>query len=147
MLRHGRRPTRLAAQGHLLCLRALVDAGANVHADEDGQSPLLIASHSGHVDCVRALLESGADKDGAMQGGWTPPARFIDTSSAFGASTVTPETFEALIDRVIESGGDTDTVAANTGGICGAETGEPGIRLDQRKVMLLHGFRRLPPPY
>lgn len=43
----------------------------------------------------------------AMQGGWNPPARFIDTAAAFGASTVTAERFEELLERVIESGGDT----------------------------------------
>lgn len=43
----------------------------------------------------------------AMQGGWNPPARFIDTAGAFGAATVTPEEFDELLERVIESGGDT----------------------------------------
>ena len=35
--------------------------------------------------------------------------------------------FEAAVRSVIECGGDTDTVAAITGGICGAEVGEAGI--------------------
>lgn len=35
--------------------------------------------------------------------------------------------FEAAVRTVIECGGDTDTVAAITGGICGAETGAEGI--------------------
>lgn len=35
--------------------------------------------------------------------------------------------FEATIRSVIQCGGDTDTVAAITGGICGAEVGENGI--------------------
>ncbi len=35
--------------------------------------------------------------------------------------------FESAVRSVIACGGDTDTVAAITGGICGAETGEPGI--------------------
>lgn len=35
--------------------------------------------------------------------------------------------FEAAVRSVIECGGDTDTVAAITGGICGAEVGESGI--------------------
>ncbi len=35
--------------------------------------------------------------------------------------------FETAVRTVIECGGDTDTVAAITGGICGAETGEKGI--------------------
>ncbi|HCN30335.1 MAG TPA: hypothetical protein DIT64_16655 [Verrucomicrobiales bacterium] len=98
--------------------------------------------------------------------------------------------FEAALRSVIECGGDTDTVAAITGGICGAEAGENGIpqawladicdwprsithirgiaeavagesKLMPRvfwpsvllrnlvflAVVLLHGFRRLLPPY
>lgn len=98
--------------------------------------------------------------------------------------------FETAIRSVIECGGDTDTVAAITGGICGAEVGEKGIPTvwidgicdwprsvshlrevaaalaDSAKqmprvfwpfvllrnlvfltVVLLHGFRRLLPPY
>lgn len=98
--------------------------------------------------------------------------------------------FEESIEEVIACGGDTDTVAAITGGICGAETGESGIpkawldgicdwprsvsyircladvlatdrttpprlfwpaiplrNLFFLVVVLLHGFRRLLPPY
>lgn len=98
--------------------------------------------------------------------------------------------FESAIRSVIECGGDTDTVAAITGGICGAEVGENGIppawigairdwprsvahirevgaALTENSkpmpcvfwpfvllrnvvflaVVLLHGFRRLLPPY
>ena len=98
--------------------------------------------------------------------------------------------FDTAIRSVIECGGDTDTVAAITGGICGAEVGENGIppawisairdwprsvahirevgaALTENSkpmpcvfwpfvllrnvvflaVVLLHGFRRLLPPY
>lgn len=98
--------------------------------------------------------------------------------------------FETAVRSVIACGGDTDTVAAITGGICGAEVGEAGIprewidgicdwprsvahirevaaaMADSSKpmprvfwpwvllrnvaflaVVLLHGFRRLLPPY
>lgn len=98
--------------------------------------------------------------------------------------------FESSVRSVIECGGDTDTVAAITGGICGAEVGEQGIPrawitairdwprsvrhirqvagalTDDSKpmprvfwtwvllrnlfflvVVLMHGFRRLLPPY
>ncbi len=98
--------------------------------------------------------------------------------------------FEAAILSVIQCGGDTDTVAAITGGICGAEVGEEGIPREWINgicdwprsighirlvadglttgatkapkvpwpsvllrnliffvVVLLHGFRRLLPPY
>ncbi len=98
--------------------------------------------------------------------------------------------FESAVRSVIQCGGDTDTVAAITGAICGAETGEAGIppawidgicdwprsvnyirrvadalasenRLVPRffwpaiplrnlfflAIVILHGFRRLLPPY
>lgn len=98
--------------------------------------------------------------------------------------------FEAAVHSVIECGGDTDTVAAITGGICGAEVGGKGIpaawisaicdwprsvahvrevaagmsdhstpmprvfwfsvllrNVVFLAVVLLHGFRRLLPPY
>lgn len=98
--------------------------------------------------------------------------------------------FETAVRSVIECGGDTDTVAAITGGICGAEVGENGIPSDWiaaicdwprsvahlrdvaaaladaskpmprvfwplvllrnvvfLAIVLLHGFRRLLPPY
>tara|TARA_R110002096_G_scaffold42893_8_gene115363 strand:+ start:1848 stop:2879 length:1032 start_codon:yes stop_codon:yes gene_type:complete len=98
--------------------------------------------------------------------------------------------FETAVRSVIECGGDTDTVAAIAGGICGAEEGEKGIPMEwiekicdwPRSVghigrvadaldsgattaprlfwpvvivrnlvfliaVLLHGFRRLLPPY
>lgn len=98
--------------------------------------------------------------------------------------------FEKAIRSVIECGGDTDTVVAITGGICGADVGEAGIpsawiegicdwprsvahlrkvaaalvanskpmphvfwpsvllrNLVFLAVVLLHGFRRLLPPY
>ena len=98
--------------------------------------------------------------------------------------------FEAAVKSVIQCGGDTDTVAAITGAICGAETGEAGIphtwidgilewprslnhirrvaealasgserapryfwpavllrNLFFLAVVILHGFRRMLPPY
>jgi ADP-ribosyl-[dinitrogen reductase] hydrolase len=100
------------------------------------------------------------------------------------------EDFEGAVRSVIECGGDTDTVAAITGGICGAEVGESGIprqwleslcdwpisvhhlrqlaraindggpsvptvfwpaslvrNLFFLAVVILHGFRRMLPPY
>lgn len=98
--------------------------------------------------------------------------------------------FESAVRSVIQCGGDTDTVAAITGAICGAETGEAGIPLawtngilewprslnhirrladalaahNRRPpqyfwpavplrnlfflvIVILHGFRRMLPPY
>jgi hypothetical protein len=47
----------------------------------------------------------------AVQGGWTPPATF-NTASAFGVQAAGPDVFDALVERVIESGGDTRQTAA-----------------------------------
>ncbi|MFZ2277603.1 MAG: ADP-ribosylglycohydrolase family protein [Prosthecobacter sp.] len=128
----------------------------------------------------------------------------VDIGCGYGVSGFAPNTvavalfawlrhrgdFETAVRSVIQCGGDTDTVAAITGAICGAETGEAGIprawidaifewprsvnyirRVAQALVsgnrrapryfwpavllrnlfflviVILHGFRRMLPPY
>jgi len=41
----------------------------------------------------------------ALQGGWTPPARF-DTSTAYGEGAAPVETFNGLVTRIMEEGAD-----------------------------------------
>ena len=58
-----------ALYGRADVIRALTAAGANVAADQDGESALTVAAHEGHVAAVDALLAAGAnvnykDKDG-----------------------------------------------------------------------------------
>jgi ankyrin repeat protein len=50
-------------EGQLECLRALLEAGADVEQTiaSVGKTPLMAASQMGHLDCVRALLEADAD--------------------------------------------------------------------------------------
>jgi hypothetical protein len=48
-----------ARDGRTRTVKALIEAGANVHADED--EPLRIAAWCGRPETVKALLEAGAD--------------------------------------------------------------------------------------
>jgi ankyrin repeat protein len=47
--------------GHADVVTALIAAGANVNADQDGESALALASQAGHVAVVDALLAAKAD--------------------------------------------------------------------------------------
>ena len=52
------------------------EAGSSVdQANENGATPLLIASENGHVEVVRVLVEAGASVDQADKDGATPLSR------------------------------------------------------------------------
>jgi ankyrin repeat protein len=53
-----------AWEGHTETVRALLDAGADVHARTD--APLWVAAMRGHADTMRVLLDAGADQDIAL---------------------------------------------------------------------------------
>lgn len=53
-----------AWEGHTETVRALLDAGADVHAWTD--APLWEAARKGHADTMRALLDAGADQNVAL---------------------------------------------------------------------------------
>ena len=53
-----------AWEGHTETVRALLDAGADVHAWAD--APLWGAAMTGHADTMRVLLDAGADQDIAL---------------------------------------------------------------------------------
>jgi ankyrin repeat protein len=70
----------LAARGgHTRTVRALLDAGADIHTGDD--EPLRIAAWWGRADTVRALLESGADvharHDEALR--WAAKEKHLET--------------------------------------------------------------------
>ena len=62
-----------AFAGRLVCLEALLAAGASVHSvTEGGSTPLHSASVGGYVACVRALIAAGSDVNRANRSGYTP---------------------------------------------------------------------------
>jgi ankyrin repeat protein len=55
---------RAAMDGDTQSVKALLDAGADVHHSVDG--PLWCAALGHHTDTMRALIDAGADKDIAL---------------------------------------------------------------------------------
>ena len=62
-----------AQEGHETVVRALIEAGADINkADDDGWTPLYVASENGHTAVVRALIKTGANVNKAVNDGSTP---------------------------------------------------------------------------
>ncbi|PIK41489.1 putative histone-lysine N-methyltransferase EHMT1, partial [Apostichopus japonicus] len=62
-----------AAKGHLDIVCMLVQAGANIDAeDEDHRTPLHLAVDKEQFECVKFLCRHGARPDHKDNGGWTP---------------------------------------------------------------------------
>jgi ankyrin repeat protein len=58
--------------GHIDCVRLLVEFGANMDAKNIyGYTALIRAAQKGHADCVRLLIESGANTNAKGQFGFT----------------------------------------------------------------------------
>jgi len=69
------RPTlhTCAEEGHLDFARVLIEAGADVNAEDNyGFTPLYICAEKGHLDFARDLIEAGADVNAKEDNGWTP---------------------------------------------------------------------------
>ena len=66
--------SRAAERGDAAALRALVAAGADVNARDNGYTPLVFAARAGDAEAVRALLDAGADPNARAcdANGWTP---------------------------------------------------------------------------
>eukprot|EP00747_Dinoflagellata_sp_TGD_P168969 gnl/TRDRNA2_/TRDRNA2_196686_c0_seq1.p1 gnl/TRDRNA2_/TRDRNA2_196686_c0~~gnl/TRDRNA2_/TRDRNA2_196686_c0_seq1.p1 ORF type:complete len:348 (-),score=67.37 gnl/TRDRNA2_/TRDRNA2_196686_c0_seq1:81-1124(-) len=59
--------------GYLKCVRALLDAKANLQAeDEDGMTPIHFAAQSGDISVCRLLVERGASPNTPDQNGMLP---------------------------------------------------------------------------
>ena len=110
-----------------------------VRAALDGDDPL-----SAVDDALAAVLEPYRDKWATVLAPtWTPnqateanSAVWPTLGSAVWALRVS-STFEEAMRRVVDLGGDTDTVAAVTGGLCGAVFGIVGIPM--RWTSAVHG--------
>jgi len=51
-----------ARDGHIACVRVLLELGAHVDfSDPDGSTPLIVALMNGHWDTAKLLIDSGAD--------------------------------------------------------------------------------------
>jgi len=61
-----------ALYGRADVIRALASAGADVSADQDGETALAVAAHEGHTAAVEALLAAGANVNVKDQDGITP---------------------------------------------------------------------------
>src|SRR5690625_1262242 len=63
----------LAATGTAEQVREAIAAGANIEArDDNGVTPLMLASAGGSADVVQALLAAGANTEARDAEGWTP---------------------------------------------------------------------------
>ena len=66
---------KATASGHAECVRALIQAGADVNSvDNNGLSPLMnaVLAHGDNVECVNALVQAGADVNTRDVNGSTP---------------------------------------------------------------------------
>ena len=75
-------------KGHVDVVQVLIDAGADIEArnkdDEQGRSPLLLASVEGHLDIVKMLVEAGAGVRVTDNNGDT----CLDLASFFGHTEI-----------------------------------------------------------
>jgi ankyrin repeat protein len=81
-----------ARQGELETVQALVDAGANLDAqDQEGVNALVLATLNGHLDVAALLLESGANPDIADDWGRTVLLTATDLNTMEAVSRRAPD--------------------------------------------------------
>ena len=60
-----------AKKGDTATVRALLDAGADVNANDGGETVLMAAAVEGHIATVQALIAAGADVNATTNNGVT----------------------------------------------------------------------------
>ena len=107
-------------QGSLDCVKALVEAGADVNqATRYGWTPLLVATQNRHYQIGKYLLEHGARPNIANKGGWNPLYLATDNRNIEGGDyPVRPADMDHLeyIKLLIDKGADVNAR------VCGARS-------------------------
>merc|ERR1712072_313842 len=118
--------SHLAAQnGHAICLKWLVDAGANPDSrTKDDETPLHWACWKGHDTCVRVLCQI-ADKDARAKNGERP----IHWAAEFG--------HESCIRDLLDSGAQVD--AKNNYGRTALHLAVLNSNVECAKALIQHG--------
>src|SRR5579883_3141313 len=109
-----------ARQGHMDCVQALVEAGADVNqTTRYGWTPLLVATQNRHYQIGKYLLEHGANPNIANKGGWNPLYLATDNRNIEGGDyPVRPADMDHLeyIKLLIDHGADVNAR------VCGAKS-------------------------
>jgi ankyrin repeat protein len=109
-----------ARQGHMDCVHALVEAGADVNeTTRYAWTPLLVATQNRHYQIGKYLLEHGANPNIANKGGWNPLYLATDNRNIEGGDyPVRPADMDQLeyIKTLIDHGADVNAR------VCGARS-------------------------
>ncbi|HEY6343718.1 MAG TPA: ankyrin repeat domain-containing protein [Bryobacteraceae bacterium] len=109
-----------AREGHLDCVKLLVEGGADVNqTTRYGWTPLLVATQNNHYLVGKYLLEHGADPNIPNKGGWNPLYLATDNRNIEGGDyPVRPADMDHLeyIKLLIDKGADVNAR------VCGAKS-------------------------
>ena len=89
-----------AKAGHVLLTELLIAKGGEVNAqDEEGNTPIIVASAYGHVEVVDLLIQVGGDVNKQNESGLTP----LHYASAN----------DQVLERLIQAGGEVNTQSSD----------------------------------